>query len=31
MSLPRYVAALKELYEEYNPKYGDPEIKLVIA
>ena len=25
-----YLAALKELYEEYNPKYGNKKIKLVI-
>ena len=23
-----YVQALKELYEEYNPIYGDPKIQL---
>ena len=26
----RYVAALQTLYEEYNPKYGDPKVNLVI-
>ncbi len=26
----KYVAALKDLYDEYNPVYGDPQVKLVI-
>ena len=26
----RYVAALQTLYDEYNPKYGDPKVNLVI-
>ena len=27
----RYVAALTSLYEQYNPKYGDIDTKLVIT
>ena len=27
----KYVQALKDLYEEYNPKYGDRKIKLVVS
>ncbi len=27
----KYVSALRELYEEHNPKYGDPNVKLVIS
>ncbi len=27
----RYVEALQQLYEEHNPKYGDSNVKLVIA
>ena len=27
----KYVEALKKLYEEYNPVYGDPKIRLVVA
>ena len=26
----RYVAALQTLYDEYNPTYGDPKVKLVV-
>ncbi len=26
----KYVKALKKLYEENNPKYGDPSVKLVV-
>ena len=26
-----YVQALKELYEEYNPIYGDPKIQLNVT
>ena len=27
----KYVAALVQLYEDYNPTYGDPKIKLKIG
>ncbi len=27
----KYVTALEELYATYNPKYGDPKVKLVIV
>jgi len=25
-----YVKALKDLYKEYNPKYGEPGVELVV-
>lgn len=27
----KYVEALVQLYEEYNPKYGNPDVKLIVA
>ena len=27
----KYVAALVDLYNEYNPIYGDPKIKLIVG
>ena len=27
----KYVAALEALYAEYNPVYGEPKLKLVVA
>jgi hypothetical protein len=26
----QYVEAVKKLYDEYNPIYGDPKLRLVI-
>ena len=27
----KYIAALQKLYDEYNPKYGNPNIELAIG
>lgn len=29
--LSRYVDALVQLYEDYNPIYGDPKVKLIVG